>query len=32
MNAQPTPFDAIADAVLTGSISEILPQLCADTK
>jgi len=32
MNAQPTPFDGIADAVLTGSISEILPQICADTK
>jgi NAD-dependent deacetylase len=32
MNAQPTPFDDIADAVLNGSISEILPQLCADTK
>jgi NAD-dependent deacetylase len=28
MNAQPTPFDTIADAVLNGSISEILPQLC----
>jgi NAD-dependent protein deacetylase/lipoamidase len=32
MNAQPTPFDAIADAVLNGSISEVLPQLCTDTK
>jgi NAD-dependent deacetylase len=30
MNAQPTPFDAIADGVLKGSISTILPQLCAD--
>ena len=29
MNAQPTPFDGIADAVLSGSISQILPQLCA---
>jgi NAD-dependent deacetylase len=29
MNAQPTPFDAIADAVLNGPISEVLPQLCA---
>jgi len=28
MNAQPTPFDTIADAVLNGSISEILPRLC----
>jgi len=29
VNAQPTPFDDIADAVLPGSISEILPRLCA---
>lgn len=29
MNAQPTPFDAIADAVLNGPISEVLPRLCA---
>lgn len=28
LNAQPTPFDGIADAVLRGSISEILPQIC----
>jgi len=28
MNAQPTPFDAIADAVFSGSISDVLPQLC----
>ena len=28
MNAQPTPFDDIADAVLSGSIGEILPQVC----
>jgi NAD-dependent deacetylase len=28
MNAQPTPFDTIADAVLPGSISEVLPQIC----
>jgi NAD-dependent deacetylase len=28
MNAQPTPFDGIADAVLDGSISEALPQVC----
>ncbi|HZD20561.1 MAG TPA: hypothetical protein VE325_07810, partial [Burkholderiales bacterium] len=27
MNAQPTPFDSEADAVLPGSISELLPQL-----
>ena len=30
INAQPTPFDNIADAVLNGSISEILPHICAD--
>jgi NAD-dependent deacetylase len=29
MNAQPTPFDGIADAVLDGSISEALPQVCS---
>ncbi len=28
VNAEPTPFDEIADAVLAGSISEILPRLC----
>jgi NAD-dependent deacetylase len=28
MNAQPTPYDEIADAVLTGSISEDLPRVC----
>ena len=28
LNAQPTPFDDIADARLTGHISEELPQLC----
>jgi NAD-dependent deacetylase len=28
MNAQPTPFDNIADAVLNGSISEVLPEIC----
>src|SRR5262249_23002068 len=28
INAQPTPFDDIADAVFDGSISEILPQVC----
>lgn len=27
INAEPTPFDGIADAVVTGSISEVLPQL-----
>ena len=30
MNAQPTPFDDIADAVLPGSISELLPRLVTD--
>ncbi|HET9942158.1 MAG TPA: Sir2 family NAD-dependent protein deacetylase [Terriglobia bacterium] len=29
LNAHPTPFDGIADAVLNGSISEVLPQVCA---
>jgi NAD-dependent deacetylase len=28
LNAQETPFDDIADAVLQGSISAILPQIC----
>jgi hypothetical protein len=28
MNAQPTPFDRIADAVLDGSISDVLPRVC----
>jgi len=28
VNAQPTPFDAIADAVLRDPISELLPQIC----
>ncbi len=28
MNAEPTPFDDLADAVLRGSISELLPALC----
>ncbi|MBV8031399.1 MAG: NAD-dependent deacylase [Betaproteobacteria bacterium] len=27
VNAEPTPFDAIADAVLDGSISEVLPAI-----
>ncbi|MBI3373306.1 MAG: Sir2 family NAD-dependent protein deacetylase [Betaproteobacteria bacterium] len=29
VNAQPTPFDDIADAVLSGSIGTILPGICA---
>jgi NAD-dependent deacetylase len=28
LNAQETPFDDIADAVLPGSISEVLPHIC----
>ena len=28
VNAQPTPFDDIADAVFDGSISEVLPRIC----
>ena len=27
VNAAPTPFDSIADAVLSGSISELLPKM-----
>ena len=30
MNAQPTPFDSMADAVLNESISEVLPQVCGE--
>jgi len=29
LNAQPTPFDKIADAVFAGSISKVLPQICS---
>jgi NAD-dependent deacetylase len=29
VNAQPTPFDGIADAVLGGSLSEVLQKICA---
>jgi NAD-dependent protein deacetylase/lipoamidase len=29
MNAQPTPFDDIADAVLGGPLGETLPEICA---
>jgi NAD-dependent deacetylase len=29
MNAEPTPFDDIADAVFNDSISSVLPRLCA---
>jgi NAD-dependent deacetylase len=28
INAEPTPFDDVADAVFNESISEVLPQLC----
>ena len=28
LNAQETPFDEIADAVLPGSISDVLPRIC----
>jgi NAD-dependent deacetylase len=31
LNAQQTPFDDLADALLQGSISEILPQICGAT-
>jgi NAD-dependent deacetylase len=30
VNAEPTPFDDVADAVLQGQIGEILPTICAD--
>lgn len=30
VNAEPTALDEVADAVLAGPISEILPQLCGD--
>jgi NAD-dependent deacetylase len=30
MNAQPTPFDNIADAVFNGSISDVLPKICGE--
>ncbi len=30
VNAQPTPFDGIADAVLSGALGEILPRVCAE--
>jgi NAD-dependent deacetylase len=30
VNAEPTPFDDVADAVLRGPIGEILPDICAD--
>ena len=29
VNAEPTPYDVLADAVLQGPISEILPALVA---
>ncbi|HXZ92337.1 MAG TPA: Sir2 family NAD-dependent protein deacetylase [Burkholderiales bacterium] len=30
LNAEPTPFDDIADAVLRGKIGEVLPRLCQE--
>ena len=30
VNAEPTPFDAIADAVLSAPIGDVLPALCGD--
>jgi hypothetical protein len=30
VNAQATPFDELADAVLPGSLSAILPRLCGE--
>lgn len=29
LNAEPTPYDGLADAVVAGSISEVLPRLVA---
>ena len=29
VNAEPTPFDEVADAVLRGRIGDILPAICA---
>jgi NAD-dependent deacetylase len=29
INAQPTPFDDVADAVIPASISEVLPRICS---
>ena len=31
VNAQPTPFDNVADAVLRNPISEVLPQICGSS-
>jgi NAD-dependent protein deacetylase/lipoamidase len=28
LNAEPTPFDDLADAVIRGPLGEILPALC----
>jgi NAD-dependent deacetylase len=32
LNAQPTPFDGIADAVLRGAIGEVLPRVLGDAR
>jgi NAD-dependent deacetylase len=31
VNAEPTPFDGIADAVISTPIGQILPELCGST-
>lgn len=31
VNAQPTPFDDVADATFSGSISEVMPTICSRT-
>jgi NAD-dependent deacetylase len=31
VNAEPTPFDEMADALFREPIGEILPELCAST-
>jgi NAD-dependent deacetylase len=30
VNAEPTPFDDIADAVIRAPIGDVLPQICGD--
>jgi NAD-dependent protein deacetylase/lipoamidase len=32
VNAEPTPFDDMADAVLPGTIGEILPRICGEAR
>jgi hypothetical protein len=32
VNAEPTPFDDVADAVLRNPIGDVLPILCGDAR